>query len=196
MLYDEVLHRLKSKTARDIAAVFTGNLLKALLSFLSNLIAIRGLGPAAYGIVASANAVMTLTSQAADFGLSTSSVRYGSRYLEDQTGRTRFIFKVTFLLKLSFGIPLVMLLIYLSPSIAAHVFGKTQLTVPLMIAFGGSMCFLMAAVPLGILQTYRRFRSYMIVAVLQGVVQLSLVALREHPHPAKGLFYSKASIHL
>ncbi|MFQ6103733.1 MAG: oligosaccharide flippase family protein [Candidatus Glassbacteria bacterium] len=175
MFYDEILQRLKGKTARDVVTVFIGNSLRSVLSFISNLIAIRLLGPAGFGTVASANAAMTLTAQATDFGLTTSSVRCGSMYLEEEPERTELIFKVTFSIKLMLGLPVLILLVLLSPSIATGVFGKGELSFPLMIAFSGSFCFLLASFPLGILQTYRRFGRYLIVAVSQGVAQLVLV---------------------
>jgi O-antigen/teichoic acid export membrane protein len=175
MVYDEILEKLKGKTARDVATVFIGNSARSFLSFLSNLLAIRWLGPGGFGTVASAHAVMTLAAQAVDFGLTTSSVRYGSKYLEEAPDRTALVFKVTLLLKFVLGLPVLVLLVFLSPSIASSVFGKTELALPLMVAFTGSFCFLLASFPLGVLQTYRSFRRYMLVSIFQGVIQVLLV---------------------
>jgi len=175
--YARILKSLGSKTARDVATVFTGNSLKSVLGFVSNLLVIRWLGPGGFGTVASAQAAMTLTAQAADFGLSTSSVRYGSKYLESVPERTAVIFKTTLYLKFVLGLPVMAVLIFLSQFIAVRVFGKTELTLPLQIAFGGSFCYLLVNFPLGVLQTYRMFRSYMLVSVIQGATQILLVAI-------------------
>ena len=120
---------------------------------------------------------MTLSAQAVDFGLSTSSVRYGSKYLEKEPGKTAFIFKTTFLLKLLLGLPVLVLLMLAAPRIATGVFGKVELALPLLVAFCGSFCILLANFPLGVLQTYQSFRRYVLVAVTQGAVQVILVAL-------------------
>lgn|GEM_PF-1702463 len=177
VFYDSLIQRFSGKTARDVVTVFVGNSLRSVLGFVSNLLVIRWLGPVGFGTVAAAHAAMTLAAQAVDFGLSTSSVRYGSKYLEKSPERTAIIFKITLCLKFLLGLPVLVVLIYFSPAIAARVFGKTELTMPLMIAFGGSFCFLLVNFPLGVLQTYRRFKSYMLVSVFQGVIQILLVAI-------------------
>lgn len=166
---------LFGKTARDIATVFAGHSVRSVLAFLSNLITIRLLGPVGFGTVASAGAVMTLSAQAVDFGLSTSSVRYGSKYLEGDPGRTALIWKATLLLKLVLGLPVLLLLGILSPHIARAVFGKPELALPLAIAFIGAFSFLLESFPLGVLQTYRLFGKYVLVSVSQGAAQVLFV---------------------
>lgn len=173
----EIRRRLSGRTARDVVIVFTGNALRSVLGFLSNLIAIRLLGPSGFGTLASAHAVMTLSAQAVDFGLSTSSVRYGSKYLETEPGRTALIFKMSLTIKVFLGLPVLALLVLLSPAVAESVFGEPGLAGPLGVAFVGSFFFLLVSLPRSILQTHRAFGRYLAVLGLQGAVQLCLVAV-------------------
>jgi O-antigen/teichoic acid export membrane protein len=172
-----ILRRLLGRTARDILTVFAGHSVRSVLSFISNLVVIRILGPLGFGTVASASAVMTLSAQAVDFGLTTSSVRYGSRYLESDPGKSALVMKVTLVLKLLLGIPALVLLVLLSPRVASGVFGRPELTFALTIAFAGAFAYLLESFPLGLLQTYRMFGRYVFVAVSQGAAQLLFVAL-------------------
>jgi O-antigen/teichoic acid export membrane protein len=166
---------LLGKTARDIGTVFAGHSIRSVLAFASNLIAIRILEPVGFGTVASASAVMSLSAQAVDFGLTTSSVRYGSKYLEEDPTRTALVMKVTLILKLLLGLPVLVLLVFLSPQVASGVFRRPELAIPLTIAFVGAFLFLLESFPLSVLQTYRMFGKYVVVAVSQGAAQILLV---------------------
>ena len=75
---------LKSKTLKDLLKVFSGNVVSQAIAFLIIIIISRDLGPSEYGIFSLLIAIFTIGTQIADFGGSTSYVKYASENLSKE----------------------------------------------------------------------------------------------------------------
>lgn len=71
---------IRSQTVRDVMQVLTGNVLAQGCAFLATVLVSRDLGPAQYGEFALIVAIFTFWTQMADFGTSTSYVRFLARH--------------------------------------------------------------------------------------------------------------------
>jgi O-antigen/teichoic acid export membrane protein len=172
-----VFERLRSEVAGETGLVFSGTLASGLLNFGAILIAIRGLGPVTFGRLALLTAVMTLTAQFLDFGLSTTFVKFTAQRLRSDPSRAALTLQATFFVKGALGVLLLLVAAVASRPVAAHLLDDPSLAPLLFLAFVGSVGTLLWEFCRGTLQALQRFRLLALVTPVRNVFRLAAFGL-------------------
>ncbi len=112
------LSTINSKTFRDLLGVLSGNIVSQGLSFLAIVIISRELGPKNYGIFSFLLTFFTISVQIADFGISTSYIKYVSENKE----RAKEIFLTIFFSKIFLSFVVISLFFLSSSKISEFFF--------------------------------------------------------------------------
>jgi len=117
-----MLSKIKSKTLQDLLKVLSGNIVSQGIGFLSIVIISRDLGPEQYGVFSLFIAIFTISIQIADFGVSTSYIKYVSENLQ----KAKEIFQTVVLSKLVLSLAIIFILFFLSSLISLYFFGTSE----------------------------------------------------------------------
>lgn len=177
-----------SVTARNSGIVFGGNLLNAILGFVSMIIVARTLGPLDFGLFSVATSTMAVTAGLADLGIGTGLVRFSSLALEKDEKQAMQVFKAA--LDLEVIISLVVLVggWLLAPTISSLLGRGSELVLALRLAFIGAGALSMWSFVTAVFQSWQKFLGLAIVNVATNIFKLvlilallQLVMLREIP---------------
>jgi len=173
----EIIQLSKSKIAKDSAIVLTGNIIGAGLGFIATILITRTLGPAQFGLFSVAIAVMGITSQISDFGINSGLVRFASLYLKNDNQKANLMFKVSLKFKLISSILVFLIGFFASESLAIHVFGKTELILPLKLSFIGVFGLSFVGYISTTLQARQSFVKFALVNLIDPLGKLTLIGL-------------------
>jgi len=163
---------VKTKTAKDTAILFFGNVLSAFLGFLFTIVVARGLSIEDFGVFSAANNLIMMLISFSDLGLSTGLVYYVSKHLAKEEKEKAFEYaKAVLILK---GIIFVFLSIlvaifakYVSKNLIASADKILAYYISLIILFGIGWTF----VPF-YLQAKKEFFKSSLIEIVIGFVKL------------------------
>ena len=173
----EIILLSRSKIGKDSAIVLTGNILGAGLGFIATILITRTLGPAEFGLFSVALAVMGITAQISDFGISTGLVRFASLYLKTDNQKANLMLKVSLKLKLFIGIMVFLIGFFASESLAINVFGKPELIFLLELAFIGAFGSSLVGYISTTLQARQSFAKFAYINLIDPLIKLTLIVL-------------------
>jgi O-antigen/teichoic acid export membrane protein len=170
-----LLDRLRSGVAGETGLVFSGTLTSGLLNFGAILLAIRGLGPDLFGRLALLTAVMTLTAQFLDFGLSTTFVKYASQRRKSDSERADLILQVTFGVKIVLSVSLLLIAAVTAKPLSSRIFDNESMAPLLFLALAGAVGLILWEFCRGVLQASQRFRQMAILTPSRNLFKLIVI---------------------
>lgn len=166
-----------TKTLKHFLITSGGTAVNGLLGLLFYIVIARALGPASYGILAVAIAVITLLADVADFGVDTALLNFVSKYRHQEQNKTLKFIKLGLEIKILVWLVILLLGWFLTPWVASSLFLKPQLVGPLhlsLIGMGGAMIFSLAT---HVVQAYEKFWLWSFINIGLNSVRLLAVAV-------------------
>lgn len=142
------------------------------MSFVVAFVASRLLGPADYGRLATANALVVIMVGITDFGISTALVKFTSEKLADKAKVAAF-FQGAF--KLELGLAAVMVLALPFTPLWARGLGGPAMELPILLGLVASIFLSLGAYANAVLQTYQRFKTMAVLNVAGASLRAGLV---------------------
>ena len=166
---------VSTATFRHSTITFAGTFANGVFGAIFYILAARFLGPAAFGLLSVALAVLTLTSDIGDLGTDTGLVNFVARNFDnDETKAKRFL-KLGFEIKIAVWLVILGFGIATSSFLAEVVFRKPELTQPIKIAFVGMGAMLMFSFILHTLQALQKFWSWSIIQAGTNALRVIMV---------------------
>lgn len=173
--------RLHSQVLRDLLKVLSGNIAAQGLGFLITILISRDLGPEQYGVFSLLLAVFTVSVQIADFGISTSYVKYVSENLS----RAREIFLTLFISRLFLAL-LVMAGLYAGAGmISEFFFASAQYQGLLQLISAAVVFHSLFGLVVAHFQALQRFRIFAWLNICHNFIKLTGVAAIAWYFPAE-----------
>lgn len=154
---------LWTEKSRAFLIILSGKLLKAVLALVVNMILIRHLSDADFGVVNVVLIVMTLLYLLSSLGLDNSLVRYLSLYFSSNPPRAEAMLKLSTLIRGVSGAIFALLGFLLAPVIAVGFFHKPELTWPLRLASVGIIGITYCEMCLTVEQARDKFYRYVLI---------------------------------
>jgi O-antigen/teichoic acid export membrane protein len=164
---------------KNSALVYTGSLVNAGLTFLASILLARLVGPADFGLFATAFAVLYLASELTDLGINPSVVRYAAQYLQEgKTEQAKVVFRFALRSRLILTSILALGGWVFAPFISSFIFKLPELTELLRIAFLGIIPLFLTSYLVSIFQSQQRFGPPVGIGLISGLVKIvAVVAL-------------------
>lgn len=169
------LAALRRSGALNWLQVMAGNGAFIALGFACNLVIANGLGPAAYGKLAIAMAVMLVLQELAGSGLDLAMVRLAAQHTASDPGRAREIFRAGLRVKLAVSLAVIAALWLGAEPLARDVFLDASLAGPLRWASVGVLGGALHGWVLARFQADERFRRYALFRGFANTLKLALL---------------------
>lgn len=173
-------------TFKQSSVTFVGTVLNGALGAVFYILSARHLGPAGFGLMSVAIAVLTLVADIGDFGTDTGLVNFVARYIDKKQEQAFRFLKLGLEIKIIIGVLVLFLGLVVSSPIAEHIFNKPELTKALFIALAGVLSVLLFSFITHTLQAFQRFWAWSGIQV--GTNAFRILVL----FPA--LFYGKLNL--
>jgi O-antigen/teichoic acid export membrane protein len=132
------------------------------------------MGPADFGVVTTAIALMTTVVGMTDLGLGTTGVRFISEYLHKNVPRAHAFLKVIFKIEIGIGLLILAVGILAAPVLATFIGQSTNPSYALL-ALVGAAALSTGAFYTITLQAYQRFAFYSILGIINGASRLVIL---------------------
>ncbi len=176
-LFKYIKENILSTTLKKTSITFLGTILNAIFGALFYILAARYMGPSEFGVMAVALSVLTLTADMGDLGTNTGLVNFVARFITHKKNRAYRYLKLGLEIKLIVGILVLILGIYIAPYLSIDIFKKTELTVPIKIAFAGVSTLLLFSFIISALQAMQRFWGWSLIQVATNFLRLILFVI-------------------
>lgn len=175
--FKDIISLAKTRTAKETGLVLTGNIIGAILGFIISITLVRVLGPADFGLLSAAIAIMSIASQFTDLGINTGLVKFASEYLKCDQDKSKIVLKIAWEIKLMIGLVVLIVGILLSETLAVYILHKPELTSLLKLAFIGSYGLTLLSFIQANLQAYQWFKKLTIYNISINFFKLILFFL-------------------
>lgn len=165
-----------SDSGKNTGIVFFSNLVASALGFIATLFVTRAMGPANFGVVATAIALTATVVAMTDLGLGTTGVRFISEYLHKNIPRAHAFLRVLFKLEIGVGALVLIIGILAAPLIASVINLGDQPNIVLL-ALVGAAALSAGAFYTITLQAYQRFAFFSILGIINGIARLGILAV-------------------
>ncbi|MBI4033297.1 MAG: oligosaccharide flippase family protein [Candidatus Blackburnbacteria bacterium] len=133
----QVKELIVSKTAKDSATIFIGNVLSSVLGIVFTILAARFLGPENWGLVAAVGSLIIILVAVGDFGLGAGIFRFASGlWNTGKISQAERIYRTVFSMRLVTAIVIAVLLILLAPWISQTFLRSSDSTLVFLAAVG------------------------------------------------------------
>lgn len=156
---------------------FGGTVINGILGLLFYVLIIRLLGPSDFGLFIIATTTLTLLSDIAELGTNTGLVKFVSTYVTNQQEKALMFLKFAFELKLLVSFIIIILGWFLAPLIAETVFDKSDLTLPLRLAFVGVLSAQLFAFSLSSFQALQNFVAWSNFQIMTNSLRFLIVII-------------------
>lgn len=175
MNLSEFFHLHKSKTVRNTAIVFSGNVAAAVISAVITILLARVLGPKEFGILSFFIAVSVLVTNISGFGINTALVRFFPLYYKKNKNLANLILKVSLKIKIVLALAASILGLILSKQIATRIFNNPELILPLKFAFLFVIGSSLYEFILSVLQAKQQFKKTVFLGFTNQLIKLVLI---------------------
>jgi O-antigen/teichoic acid export membrane protein len=178
MLFARFLKLVRSKASKDSFWVLIGNLLTRVLGLLSFIIITRVLGPQEYGLFSVSLGVLTMVSDLSDLGINASAIRYGAQYAANQDiTKLKGLYSIVMRTRLILGVIVFSVGMLFARPLAVGYFQKPELTVYLMLTFGGVFGLLLYSALVSLLQANQQFSHATMASVIYSLSNLVVISV-------------------
>ena len=166
----------QTATLRQTLITTTGTILNGILGFLFYTILAKNLGPESFGLFVVSITTLTLVADIVDLGVNSSLVKFVS--INISSGETKMAYRFLKLgLQIKLAVWFLVLLIgeIIAPFIAAFIFQKPELVIPLRIVFigvGGAMFFSLAT---STFQSLAKFKLWSGLNIVINFLRLTII---------------------
>jgi O-antigen/teichoic acid export membrane protein len=154
--------------------VSAGNMGWVALGFLANLLLIRGLSPASYGLFAVANGILTLLQEVSGGGLDMAAVRGASG--QESREEAAKVATAALQIKLVLNSALAIAVWAAAPLVAVHAFSSPEATFAIRLAGIGALGSCVYSYVLVLLQVEERLAAYSLQRIGNGVLRITMIA--------------------
>lgn len=173
--------QILSRRARDAAAIYSSDMMSALMGFISVIVVSRVLGPSDFGIFSIATAFMGISLTLSDFGLSSGAVRLASPQFKTNPEKYRQIIQTSLAARLAISTLVLVLGMSVSWIFSDLLIKEGDGHIPIVLAFIGGFASSLYAHVRVFLQTSRRFKALAATRIVTSgatlVVLLLLIAI-------------------
>ena len=165
---------ISTTTFKQSLITFTGVVINAALGAVFYIVSARFLGPAAFGLMSVAIAVLTLVTDIGDLGTDTGLVRFVGKYFKKKPQKSYRFLKLGLEIKIIIGILVAISGWIIAPTVANLIFAKPELVVPLRISFVGVSFLLLFSFITHSLQAFQRFWAWSGIQVGTNFLRLAI----------------------
>ncbi len=163
-------------TFRQSSLVSSATIINGFLGLAFYITTARFLGPSLFGVLSVGIAITTAISDISDFGINTGIVRFVGKYSKEPSNANKFL-KLSLKIKGIVSFVVLILGFIISPFLATRVFGKTELILPIQIAFIGVGFTLFYGFITSALQAYQKFKEWSVIQIGTNLLRLILILL-------------------
>ncbi len=163
------------QTARRTSLVFAGNLAGTALGFVSNILIMRALGPAGFGVVIVAMTVLNVLWQLTGRGIDQALVRLAALYRRSDPDRADAVLGVVHRIKFILGGLLVLVGLLLAPLLTRFFLDAGSSVAPVMVAVLSSLAASLWGYVGAVLQARSEFGRYALLSLLNAGIRLAAV---------------------
>jgi len=168
---------MSTDTFKQSGITFIGTVINGALGALFYIIAARNLGPASFGLLSVAIALLTLTGDIGDLGTDTGLVRFVGKYIKSDPKKAKRFLKLGLKIKILVSFLILVIGLTFSPLIAKNLFSKPELTTPFKIISFGVGTYLLFTFITHTLQALQKFIYWSAVQVATNLVRVILLIL-------------------
>jgi O-antigen/teichoic acid export membrane protein len=165
------------KLTKDMGIVFVGNAVAMVAGMAFTIILSRHLGPADFGVLSTAMAVMAVAAGLSTMGLRTAMVRFVASLRDEHEDAARFIQRFTLLIVLGLASLTVIVGLLLAGPLADVIFGDRSLAWVIRLSFVGAFGVALTVYVSATLQAYQAFVKLSAFTVALGASRIVVVLM-------------------
>lgn len=164
----------RTKTLQQSAVTFSGTFINGALGAIFYILSARFLGPYSFGLMMLAITALTLIADISDLGTNTGLVRFVAKYISvDKPKAYRFL-KLGLKVKIFILLVVAILGYFVAPFVSVQIFSKSELILPLRIAFLGVSSALIFTFTTSTLQALEKFWAWSGIQIATNFLRLIL----------------------
>lgn len=168
---------LKSATLRQSTVTIGGTLINGALGALFYVYLARFLGPADFGLLYIAISVLTLVSDITDLGVGTGLVKFIPSLIKNDPKKAYSYLKLGLEIKLITSLVILVLGYFIAPLVAVAIFSRSELIIPLQVAFLGVGTALLFNYAVVTLQAFERFVGWSLINIFSNSFRLIILVV-------------------
>lgn len=167
----------ETATFKESRITILGTVINGTLGALFYILMARFLGPSDFGLFTVSVATLTLIADSVDFGTNTGLIKHVSSSLVTDKNQALKFLKLSLELKVLVWIIVLIVGFFISPWIAAYIFNKKELILPLrlvMLGVGGALLFSFAT---SSLQAFQKYFIWSFINILTNFLRLIFILI-------------------